>query len=100
MSVQLFVEPVIGLANNGDFGKITSPYHLAPLGQNWDNFLYVPGVWEYDPLFHWESGFFTTERLIPWLASRFWARFDFRLIAAIHLTIFLIFAGATVYALR
>lgn len=59
---QLFLPPVVGLANNGDFGKVASLYSLVP-ERTGDEFIYIVTKWRVDPARFWDSEFRTTEHL-------------------------------------
>jgi hypothetical protein len=62
LSVQLFVPPSIGLANNGDFSKIMGLFNLgAPRG---DEYAYVHLTYRFDDTYHWEAGYYSSETLL------------------------------------
>jgi hypothetical protein len=62
LGVQLFVPPSIGLANNGDFSKIMGLFSLGdPPG---DEYNYVELTYRFDPRYHWEAGYYSSETLL------------------------------------
>ena len=89
---QLILPPPVGVANNSDFGKLLGRYNLgAP-----SKFEYADTRYVYDPRYHWESGFYSSESLLilPALAiNRLVSRdgsFDLRLMGIVHGTLFLV----------
>ena len=64
LSYQIFLPPVVGSANNADFGKIAGSFGLgAPQeGNNIERFAYL--VYVFDPQFHWHPGFRSSESLL------------------------------------
>src|SRR5881296_2122588 len=58
---QLFLPPVVGLANNGDWGRLIGEYNLGtPPGEV---FQFAATKLVFDDAFHWESGFYSSERI-------------------------------------
>src|SRR5690348_7123076 len=56
VSFQLFVPPSIGLANNGDFGKMIGRFSLGPENHDTsDEYRYFASRWVYDRSFWWIS---------------------------------------------
>jgi hypothetical protein len=91
LSVQLWLPGFIGLANNGDFGKITSWIGLAP-AQGW-----APTYFAFfDPEYVWSqrnvirSGFLSCEVAFAYIAQHLahatneGAHFDIRVLGAVH----------------
>lgn len=85
---QLFVPPVIGLANNGDFGKVIGGFNLgAPFD---DEYKFAPTTYSFDPRRHIDFEFYSTEVLLIGAAvglSRLLgnaATFDLRFIGLVH----------------
>src|SRR3954471_10752502 len=68
LSAQLFVRPFIGMADNGDFSKVTGRASLAPKFQV-ANFSYVVPVYIRSHKYRWSSEFLTSETLLAALAS-------------------------------
>lgn len=59
---QLMIPPVVGLADNGDFGKVASLFSLVPERAG-EEFIYIVTQWRVDPAALWDSEFRTTEHL-------------------------------------
>ena len=62
LGIQLFVPPSVGLANNGDFPKVMGLFDLG--GPRGDEYGYVDWVYRFDPVYHWQSGFYSSETFI------------------------------------
>src|SRR5712692_7428552 len=94
LSYQLFLPPVVGLANNGDFGKILGVFSLAAPVE--DEYKYAPLKYTFDGSHYYQSGFYSSETLLaaPAVAlHKLFAKqrtFDLRLIGAIHAALFLL----------
>ena len=90
--VILFAPPVVGLADSGDFAKVTRLFDLdTPAPENDDRwFKYIFLDYKFDPKWHWWSGFATSEMLLTAAAvgiNRLVARpgmFDLRVMGAVH----------------
>jgi len=97
VSQQLFVPPVVGLANNGDFEKVMGyaglqylPGASADRYYSWiqTRFAVVPPGW-------YRSGYLTTETLLAFLARGLHTLrpggdvFDIRVLGAVHAVLFL-----------
>ena len=95
---QVLVPPSIGLADNGDFGKISLKFHLRvpydpsmPKGSPYIHLHYV-----FAPESHWKSGFHSAETALVDLAlplNRLVSRvggFDLRCLGAVHAALFLL----------
>jgi hypothetical protein len=94
--VQLFIPPFIGLANNGDFPKVTGRFSLGPQSGDWsENFYYFTPDYVQDPKFHWISGIVSSETLLlkaALAAGSLFGRpgaFDIRYLAFVHSLLFL-----------
>src|SRR5713101_7595368 len=94
LGYQLFLPPVVGLANNADFGKILAIFNL---GAPWeDENKYAPLKYTFDRKYYYESGFYSSELLLVapaiGLHKLFLKNtpFDLRLIGAIHAALFLL----------
>ena len=90
VSFQLFVPPAIGLANNGDFGKMVGRFSLGPeIGDNSDEYKYFTPRWVYDRKDFWIAGNRSSELILiaqalvigSWFSTQV---FDIRILGAIH----------------
>ena len=107
LSWRLFCPPLIGIANNGDFPKITGPLGLAP-ASGWpaDRFLYVTRDYKRAPEYVWKSRYYSSEavlaRIADTLARIFEGgnRFDIRWMGAMHLAFILLAYTWLLAALR
>jgi len=94
LAVQVLLPGFIGIANNGDFGKVYAWLCLAPRGPE-TNFVYVQPDYVYAARNYWNSPYHSSESLLAWMATRLsnatheGAAFDIRWLGAIHLTLFL-----------
>jgi hypothetical protein len=92
---QLFIPPIVGLADNNDFLKITGRLHLSPADPTHDDrWVYLPRGWIVNPAFGWDSGLPSDElylaRAALMLSSLFPNRiFDIRWLGAVHAIVFL-----------
>ena len=85
---ELFLPPVVGIANNGDFGKLIARFNLgAPFE---DEFRYAATKYNFDPQYHYDSGIVSSELIMVYaglglntLASRS-GGFDIRWMGALH----------------
>jgi hypothetical protein len=93
IAAQLFVRPVIGLADNGDFPKVSgilSPGTLSPI-----YFTHCISSYFYSPAFYRTPDTFSSEMLLGWVArtlvraDRLNARFGIVYLGAVHTVIFL-----------
>jgi hypothetical protein len=81
---QLFLPPVVGLADNNDFPKVAGYFSLG--NDPADRFLHLSRVWRKAPEFAWDSGFRTTEHLHVWAARD---RADIRWVGLTHALVML-----------
>ena len=94
ISVQLFIPPFIGIADNGDFLKITGRLSLAPEHQI-PNFTYVVPNYERAHKYRWKPEFLSSELLAAGTASELEKivgpphEFDIRYLGAVHSCVFL-----------
>lgn len=93
-SIQIFAPPYIGLANNGDFGKVFGRFAIAPPDGGARNFTYFVSDYEYRPRYRWKSNFKSSETVLAavpiLLAKTFGAHvFNIRWLGAVHLLLFL-----------
>lgn len=89
---QLFVRPIIGLADNGDFPKALAPYSLCDPDNQRDLFAYAYPGFIVSPACRWEPDLPSTELLVVRLAKMFarWEgqrSFSVTRIGSIHLAI-------------
>ncbi len=89
LSVQLFIPPFIGLADNGDFPKITGRLSLGPKSAG-ENFIHFVSDYLRSPHYYWKSETLSTELPLAWLATRLSGvtkegdAFDIRWLGAVH----------------
>lgn len=94
LAVQLFVPPSVGLADNGDFGRVYTRFSLAPVHGSQDNFAwFAPRYW-FTPDNRWSGGLLSSEMLLaapPVLLARALgsATFDIRWLGVVHAVLFL-----------
>jgi hypothetical protein len=93
---QLFLPPVIGLADNGDFARIAQSFDLLHTSDTSDRFFrYFELKWRFDPSARWVSGFLSSESALVALSlplNRLLAKdqfFDLRCLGFIHILILL-----------
>jgi len=90
---ELFTPPVVGMANNGDFGKMIARFNLGAPFEN--EFKYATTKYNFDSKYHYESGIYSSELILVYAAlglNRLIARdglVDIRAIGAIHSALFL-----------
>src|SRR5215467_6044892 len=79
LSAQLLIPPFIGLADNGDFPKITGRLSLGPSDGS-PKFTYFVTDYVRAPQYYWKSETLSTELPLAWLATRLgrWETFDIR----------------------
>jgi hypothetical protein len=91
---QLMLPPVVGLADNGDFGKVLGRFNLWAKVHK--TYLFCDTVYEFHPDRHWVSDFYSTE--IPLAAAAIAlnsvlskdGNFDLRAIGVVHSALFLL----------
>jgi hypothetical protein len=89
LSGQLFVPHFIGLADNGDFPKVTGRLSLGPKDAG-ENFIHFVSDYLLSPRYYWKSETLSTELPLAWLATRLSRTtkegdaFDIRWLGAIH----------------
>ena len=92
---QLFLPGFIGMANNGDFGKVAGPLNIGGADDSADNFVFFQPEYVRGPKKHFAPGVPTSEIALAWLASTAQettgdaGRFDIRWLGALHALIFL-----------
>jgi hypothetical protein len=95
---QLLVPPPIGLADNGDFGKISARFNLYPAVENVDDsaFRYIHLHYDLQSENHLETGFQSSEALLVGVAlllNRLVSPpgdFDLRAMGVVHAALFLL----------
>jgi hypothetical protein len=90
LTAQLFASPFIGLADNGDFPKITGRLSLGPRDGP-ENFIYFVADYVRAPRYYWKSETLSTELPLAWLATKLGRRdvFDIRRLGVIHYVLLL-----------
>jgi hypothetical protein len=84
----------IGIANNGDFGKVYGWLCLTPRGAE-TNFLYFQPDYIWSAQHYWNSPYHSSETALAWLATRAagatkeGAGFDLRWLGAVHVALYL-----------
>ena len=61
---QSFVPPIVGLANNGDFAKITGQFDVGNPSDTQDVGRFATTKYVVDPRYHYESRFYSSELLL------------------------------------
>src|SRR5690348_9525709 len=103
ISYQLFIPPIVGLADNNDFAKITGRLQLSPADPTHDDrWAYLTRRWIVNPAFYWDSGLPSDElylaRAAVTLSTLFTTRtFDIRWAGAVHAIVFLTAMAATFF---
>jgi hypothetical protein len=91
VGIQLFVPPIVGLTNNGDFLKITGRLDIGP-DRPWSGF---NSTYTRSEKYHFESDFISSELVPAWIASRVAQIanrqdvFDIRYLGLMHALLFL-----------
>jgi hypothetical protein len=94
VSYQILVPPIVGLANSGDFSKVTGVFDITTASEN-EN-AWIATRYEFNPKTHYWAGFYSSEHLI--MAASVAANtvlskggdFDLRSIGLIHGALFLL----------
>src|SRR5205809_2278782 len=90
---ELFLPPVVGMANNGDFGKVIARFNLGAPFEN--EFQYAATKYNFDSKYHYVSGLYSSELIFVPAALGLNALVfrdcyvDIRSIGAIHSAFFL-----------
>lgn len=98
---QLLIQPIVGMADNGDFVNITDPLRLVPNSdaQGLERFFgRVIEYWRHDPYHHGKPRLLTSEWLVImpayWMTAPFTnGGFDLRLAGLVHSVLFLLALG-------
>jgi hypothetical protein len=97
VSIQLFIPPFIGIANNGDFAKVTGLLCLSVADGGTQNFEFFQPDYLRGPEHCWDSGKRTSQTALAWVASSAQqlagpaGRFDIRWMGALHAALFAVF---------
>jgi hypothetical protein len=93
---QAFIPPFIGIANNGDFGKVAGHLSLGPVDGGASNFIYFQPDWVHAKRNEWHSPYVSSEMALTWTALHLsgatgeGAHFDIRWLGAVHAALFLL----------
>jgi len=93
IAAQLFAWPILGLADNGDFPRVSCALGISRIPLEYFNY-FTSSYW-YSPAFYSRPPLFQSEVLLVWLgrtlahANRPNAHFDIRYLGAVHTVIFL-----------
>src|SRR5437773_424149 len=96
---QLLAPGFIGLANNGDFSKVSGRWCIAVTDDEGNSHIYFQSNYSRRPDHCWDSGIPSSEVGFAWLATSLKrlagdpARFDIRWLGALHAAGFLIAFG-------
>ena len=104
-SFQILIPPYIGLASNGDFGKVFARFAMAPPDGGARNFMYFVSDYRFDPKYLWESDVESSENVvagIPILTAKALGAsgFNIRWLGALHMLLFLCAYSALLLYLR
>jgi hypothetical protein len=89
LAVQVLLPGFIGIANNGDFGKVNGWLCLAPRGGE-PPFIHFQPDYVWSARNYWNSPYHSSESAVAWLATRLagatheGAAFDIRWLGALH----------------
>jgi hypothetical protein len=88
VAYQAILPPVVAVANNGDFGKVTGRFGIWPRHEGWN---FASATLDIQPDRRWKSGFFSTENALARAAlalnglfSKDAGSFDLRWIGIVH----------------
>jgi hypothetical protein len=106
VSFQVFVPPSLGMANNGDFGRMIGRFALGPWHpEPSDEYAFLTTAWIFDRSYHWVSDNFSSELfpistavLIGWFFNGY--HFDIRAMGAVHALLWIGCFAVFVIALR
>ena len=103
---KLLLPGFIGMASNGDFGKIIGPLCMDGADHSADNFIFFQSDYLRGTQYCFPAPYFSSETALAWMASsaeRMFAdpvRFDIRWIGSFHILLFLGFYFALLLLLR
>ena len=103
-AVQLLIPPYIGIANNGDWGKVYARFDCSPPDIGARNFIYFMPDFEFGRQYHWASEVLSSEILLaagPILLVKASGAhvFNIRWLGAVHAAL-LVAAGPVLGAVR
>jgi hypothetical protein len=105
LAVQVLLPGFIGIANNGDFGKVNGWLCLAPRGGQ-HPFIHFEPEYVWSAGNYWNSPYHSSESSLAWLATRIagatheGAAFDIRWLGALHAVLCLAAFAALLASLR
>jgi hypothetical protein len=105
LAVQVLLPGFIGIANNGDFGKVYGWLCLAPRGVE-TNFTHFQPDYVWSARNYWNSSYHSSESTLAYLATRIagatheGAAFDIRWLGALHAALCLAAFGILLAGLR
>ncbi|MEO8592070.1 MAG: hypothetical protein ABI759_02005 [Candidatus Solibacter sp.] len=105
MALEILLPGFIGIANNGDFGKIYAWLCLAPRGAE-TNFVYFQPSYVYAAPNYWNSPYHSSQSALAWIAARLagatheGAAFDIRWLGALHVAIWLLALAVLLWSTR
>jgi hypothetical protein len=103
---KLLLPGFIGMASNGDFGKIIGPLCMDGADHSADNFIFFQSGYLRGTEYCFPAPYFSSETALAWMASSAErklgdpVRFDIRWIGTIHILLFLSFYFALLLFLR
>ena len=92
---KLLLPGFIGMANNGDFGKVIGPLSMDGADHGADNFIFFESDYVRGPQYYLGAPYFSSETALAWVASSVErvfgesARLDIRWMGALHILLFL-----------
>jgi hypothetical protein len=105
LAAQVLLPGFIGIANNGDFGKVYAWLCLTPRGVE-TNFIHFQPDYIWSARNYWNSPYHTSESALAWLATRIagatheGAAFDIRWLGALHAALCLAAFGVLLTCVR
>ncbi len=66
---QLLLPGFIGMANNGDFGKVIGPLSMDGADRGADNFIFFESDYVRAPQYYLGAPYFSSETALAWVAS-------------------------------
>jgi hypothetical protein len=103
---KLLLPGFIGMASNGDFGKIIGPLCMDGVDHSADNFIFFQADYVRGQQYCFPAPYFSSETALAWIASsverifRDPVHFDIRWLGVIHTLLFLGFYSALLLLLR
>jgi len=103
---KLLLPGFVGMASNGDFGKVTGPLCMDGADHSADNFVFFQSQYLRGNQYCFQPPYLSSETALAWMASSIEqvvadrARFDIRWLGAIHSLLFVGFYFALLLVLR